>query len=202
MRILASVLLLPLTASLLVFGCRQAEGRQETQKTEATAVYEGAVPAVVLITCADSAGRVTFGSGVILRSDGVIATNYHVVGGAAQARVKLRNGDIYDDVSVLDTDERKDIAILKIKATGLHALEAADSDTVRVGETVYAIGAPRGLEGSLAGGLVSSVRPIDEIEPSLTGFRVIQFTARSHPAAAVDHSSTPPASSSGSSPLS
>jgi serine protease Do len=126
---------------------------------------------------ADSAGRVTLGSGVILRSDGVIATNYHVIEGVAQARVKLRNGDIYDDVSVLDTDERKDIAILKIKATGLQALEVADSDAVRVGETVYAIGAPRGLEGSLAGGLVSSVRPIDEIEPSLTGFRVIQFTA-------------------------
>src|SRR5947207_696529 len=103
MRRLASVLVFPLLFSLLVVDFRPCFGAQDTPKTEASAVYEHAVPSVVLITCADAAGNLSLGSGVILRADGVIATNYHVIDGATEARVKLRNGDIYDAVTLLDS---------------------------------------------------------------------------------------------------
>jgi S1-C subfamily serine protease len=168
------------TIVFLLFGaalCHAQVSPTATSKLEAPTLYEKAAPSVVLITCVDAAGHFSQGSGVILNSDGVIATNYHVISDANAARVQLNNGDIYDDVSVIDTDERKDIAILRIKAINLPVLPMADSDSVRIGATVYAIGAPRGLNGSLSSGIVSSLRSASEISPNLSGFRIIQFTA-------------------------
>ena len=135
----------------------------------ASKIYENSAPSVVLILCETSSSRIQ-GSGVILRSDGVIATNYHIVKGAIAAQVRLAKGDIYDDVSIVDYDERKDIAILNIKASNLPSIPAADSNMVRIGATVYAISNPRGLENSLSSGLISSIRDAE-------GFRVFQFTA-------------------------
>jgi S1-C subfamily serine protease len=146
-------------------------------KLDASSIYEKAAPSVVLITCVDAKGNVSSGSGVILRADGIIATNFHVISDAVAAKVQLSNSDIYDDISILDTDERKDIAILKIKAVNLPVLSVADSDSVKIGATVYAIGSPRGLTGSLSSGIVSSLRPASELSSELTGFRIIQFTA-------------------------
>jgi S1-C subfamily serine protease len=155
-----------------------AQTSQSTSsKLEAPVIYEKAAPSIVLITCVDTADRVSQGSGVILRPDGVIATNYHVISDAVSARIQLNNGDVYDDVSVIDTDERKDIAILKVKAIHLPALTLADSDSAKIGATVYVIGAPRGLTGSLSSGIISSLRLASEVSPNLSGFRVIQFTA-------------------------
>ena len=77
-------------------------------------------------------------------------------------------------MSILDTDERKDIAILKVKATNLPALTTIDSNAVKIGATVYAISNPKGLENSLSSGLISSIR-------SAEGFRVFQFTAAISP---------------------
>lgn len=154
-----------------------AQVAQASTKLEASSIYEKAAPSVVFITCIDAKGQVSSGSGVILRADGIIATNFHVISDAVAAKVQLGNSDIYDDVSVLDTDERKDIAILKIKAVNLPVLSVADSDSIKIGATVYAIGSPRGLTGSLSSGIVSSLRPASELSSELTGFRIIQFTA-------------------------
>lgn len=145
-------------------------------KLDASTIYENAVKSVALVTCGKNE-KISQGSGVILRSDGIIATNFHVCGDASSARIKLRNGDIYDDVTILDSDERKDIAILKIKAVGLPALTMADSDNVKIGSTVFAIGAPLGLEGSITSGIVSSIRPVGEMFSWADGFRVIQISA-------------------------
>ncbi len=150
---------------------------QTSTKLEASSIYEKAAPSVVFITCIDPEGNVSSGSGVILRADGIIATNFHVISDAVAAKVQLSNSDIYDDVSVLDIDERKDIAILKIKAVNLPVLSVADSDSIKIGASVYAIGSPRGLTGSLSSGIVSSLRPASELSSELTGFRIIQFTA-------------------------
>jgi len=146
-------------------------------KSDATAIYERSVPSVVLITCADAKGNLSQGSGIIMRTDGVIATNYHVIASAVSASVKLHSGDKYDDVSVLASDERKDIAVLKINSTNLPVLTAGDSDSVRIGASIYVIGAPKGLEGSLSSGIVSGIRAADELDSKLTGFRLIQVTA-------------------------
>lgn len=109
-------------------------------------------------------------------ADGVIATNFHVVGNAYTCRVKLSSGDVYDDVSILQTDERKDIAIIQIRGMNLPALTMADSDQVKVGSTVYAVGAPLGLEGSITSGLISSIRPVNEMFSWAEGFRVMQIS--------------------------
>lgn len=87
-------------------------------KPDASAIYEKSSPAVVLVLCENKAGRFQ-GSGVILRGDGLIATNFHVCDRATAARIKLSNGKIYDEVSILDFDEGKDIIILKINGTNL-----------------------------------------------------------------------------------
>lgn len=150
---------------------------QPSTKLEASSIYERAAPSVVFITCIDARGRGSSGSGVILRADGIIATNFHVINDATAAKVQLSNGDVYDDVSVIDTDERKDIAIIKIKAVNLPVLAVVDSDAVKIGAAIYTIGSPRGLTGSLSSGIVSSLRPANELSPELTGFRIIQFTA-------------------------
>jgi S1-C subfamily serine protease len=150
---------------------------QASTKLEASSIYEKAAPSVVFITCIDAKGQVSSGSGVILRADGIIATNFHVMSDSVAAKVQLSNSDIYDDVSVLETDERKDIAILKIKAVNLPVLAVADSDSIKIGATVYALGSPRGLTGSLSSGIVSSLRPASDLSSELTGFRIIQFTA-------------------------
>ena len=154
---------------------------QETQnasaKMDAPTLYEKTVPSVVLIISMDSDGKLGQGSGAIVRSDGIIATNHHVIKNAVSARVQLRSGDIYDDVTVIDVDERKDIALLKIKAVNLLALPFADSDKLKVGSNIFAVGAPRGLEGSLSSGIISSIRAGAEVAPKFEGFRIVQFTA-------------------------
>jgi S1-C subfamily serine protease len=154
-----------------------SQEQREAVKLDATALYEQAAKSVVLITAVDASGKKWLGSGVIIRSDGLIATNFHVINGAVSARVQLRNGDIYDEVTILDDDERKDIALVKIKAVNLPTLLLADSDDLKVGNTIFALGAPLGLEGSISQGLVSGIRPAKEISGQLEGFRVIQFTA-------------------------
>lgn len=171
------LLIIALAFCLFHISPSHAQEKNTESKLDAAALYEQSVKAVVLIVCMNTDGSLSQGSGVILRSDGVIATNFHVIDDAKSASVKLQNGDVYDDVSIVDTDERKDIAIIKIKATNLPTLSVGNSDTIKVGITIYAIGAPRGLEGSISSGIVSSIRPANEISQTLSGFRVIQITA-------------------------
>lgn len=97
------------------------------------------------------------GSGFILSSDGYIATNYHVVENGNSIKVTLFNGQEYA-ADLLGYNENKDIAILKVDATGLPHVILGDSDRVRVGEQIMAIGNPLGeLTFSLSVGVVSAV---------------------------------------------
>ncbi len=97
------------------------------------------------------------GSGFILTSDGYIATNYHVVENGSSIRVTLFNGQEYE-ASIMGYNESKDIAVLKVNATGLPCVVLGDSDKVLVGEQIMAIGNPLGeLTFSLSVGVVSAV---------------------------------------------
>lgn len=167
-----AVIALCFSASLL-----SQASQTPTANLDATKIYEQASPAVVTITVLDEAGKKRLGSGVIVKPDGVIVTNYHVIKGAVSANVHLKNGDIYDEVGILETDERKDIAVIKIKATGLPAISFSDSNNVKVGQVIYALGSPIGLDGTFSSGMVSSIRPAKEVSNQLEGFRFIQFTA-------------------------
>jgi putative serine protease PepD len=105
-----------------------------------------------------SAGQEAEGSGVILSSDGLIVTNYHVVEGTRSGiAVELSDGRTVT-AGVVGTDPATDLAV--IQADGVSGLQAAsfgDSDQLQVGDTVLAIGNPLGLEGSVTAGIVSAL---------------------------------------------
>ncbi len=94
------------------------------------------------------------GSGFVLRADGYIVTNFHVVEGADKIQVKLRDGREFAG-KIAGTDEKTDIAVIKIEATDLPVVHLGDSDAVRVGEFAFAIGAPFRLDYTFTYGVIS-----------------------------------------------
>ncbi|MFC9973813.1 S1C family serine protease [Spirillospora sp. NPDC127200] len=119
-------------------------------------------PSVVSIETRGAEGAGT-GSGVVLRADGTILTNAHVVEGAAQVTVKFSDGRTAP-ARVLGSDTAHDIAV--VRATGVSGLKPAvlgDSDKLAVGDPVLALGSPLGLDGSVTSGIVSALgRQIQE----------------------------------------
>jgi serine protease Do len=96
------------------------------------------------------------GTGFIVRSDGYILTNNHVVAGADRVTVKLADGRDFKGKVILDP--RTDLAVVKIDATGLPAVSFADSDQVKVGQWAVAIGNPFELQNTVTVGVVSALR--------------------------------------------
>ena len=104
------------------------------------------------------------GSGVILTEDGYIATCAHVVDGAKSVKVTL-NDDTSYDATIIGTDTRNDIAIIKIEAQNLTPAALGDSEMLTVGEDVIAIGNPLGeLRGTATSGIISAVRRTVTVE--------------------------------------
>ena len=97
------------------------------------------------------------GSGVIIRPDGYIVTNNHVVANATKVQVTLNNNKVYD-AKVIGTDPATDVALIKIEAQGLPTLPFGDSDQLRLGEWVLAVGSPLGyqLRSTITAGIVSA----------------------------------------------
>ena len=98
------------------------------------------------------------GSGSVLNEHGFILTNFHVVDGVQQIKVALHTGNSYD-AEVVGKDPLNDIAVLKIEAPpgDLEPVELGDSSRLRVGQHIYAIGNPFGLERTLTRGIISSL---------------------------------------------
>ncbi len=95
------------------------------------------------------------GTGFIISSDGYIVTNNHVVDSADEVLVKMRDGSEHK-AKVIGTDSKLDVALLKIKASHLKAVKLGDSEALRVGDWVVAIGNPFGLEQTVTAGIVSA----------------------------------------------
>ena len=162
-------LLLPLPAAATAQPQATADAHASIEGSLETLV-ESATRAVVLIdvrTAADSRQ----GSGFVVDPSGLILTNYHVMRDARSARVKMSSGDVYDRVSILAQDERRDIAILQVAGFDMPTLPLGNSDSVKVGAPVVLIGSPLGLENTVSTGIVSGRRQ----EPA--GFQLMQVTA-------------------------
>ena len=99
--------------------------------------------------------QVGMGSGVIIREDGYIVTNNHVIDGADQIEVTLANNKPYP-ATLVGTDPATDIALLKIDEDSLPAIVLGDSDNLRLGEWVLAIGSPYDLRSTITAGIVSA----------------------------------------------
>jgi Do/DeqQ family serine protease len=95
------------------------------------------------------------GSGVIVRPDGYILTNHHVVEGTEQVNVELTDGRIFK-AKVVGTDQPSDLAVLKIDGSNLQTLALGNSDAVRVGDVVLAVGNPLGVGQTVTMGIVSA----------------------------------------------
>ncbi|WP_426348754.1 S1C family serine protease [Alloiococcus sp. CFN-8] len=97
------------------------------------------------------------GSGVIISENGYIVTNNHVIEDASSVNIRLRDGETYEAVLV-GTDEKTDIAVLKIEASGLKSAVLGESGSLKVGQSVVAIGNPLGeLGGTVTSGIVSAL---------------------------------------------
>jgi putative serine protease PepD len=118
------------------------------------------------------------GSGFVIDKAGHIVTNYHVVRGASSIQVSFSNNERIK-ATVVGEDPSTDIAVLKVgvKSRALKSLPLGDSDTVRVGDQVIAIGNPFGLDRSVTAGIVSAVQRRIEAPNSLSISHVIQTDA-------------------------
>ena len=96
------------------------------------------------------------GSGFIISADGYVLTNHHVIDGAETVKVKLSDRREFD-AKVVGSDEQYDVALLKIDAKGLPTVRVGDSNTLKPGQWVVAIGSPFGLDHSVTAGIVSAV---------------------------------------------
>jgi S1-C subfamily serine protease len=151
-------------------------GDSSTASSQATSMHDGWAdivahvrPAVVVIETDKG-----FGSGFVVKPDGTIVTNHHVVADAKAMAVKFASGEVYRNVYLLSSDPTEDLAVLKIEAVELPTVPLGNSSNVQVGEDVLLVGAPRGMEQTVSNGLISAIR-IDK------GVRVIQTSAAASP---------------------
>jgi S1-C subfamily serine protease len=139
----------------------------DTEEQQNIAVYKKALPSVVNITSTAVAfdffyGRVPQqgqGSGFVLNKDGLILTNNHVIDNAQRVEVMLSDKHKYK-ATVVTVDKNHDLALLKISAPNLVPAVLSNSTGLVVGQRVYAIGNPFGLQGTMTRGIISSIRSI------------------------------------------
>ena len=127
------------------------------QQEALISLYERVMPGIVSIQVVDDQGG-SLGSGFVYDDQGHILTNYHVVEGAKQLEVDFTSGyKIYG--TVIGTDLDSDLAIVKVNAPAseLHPLPMGDSNLLKVGQTVVAIGNPFGLSGTMTTGVISAL---------------------------------------------
>jgi len=145
----------------------------EAMDKEFTELVDHVIPSVVSITTTTAPDREALvrqffglarggvaqnnkmGSGMIVSPDGHIVTNWHVINGASQVTVQLSDGRALP-ARIAGADQRSDIAVLKIDATGLAPIAFGDSESVRVGQMVFAVGNPFGLQETVTQGIISA----------------------------------------------
>lgn len=124
-------------------------------------IAQKAFRSTVLLVMEDKNGQpLSLGSGFFVKQ-GQIATNLHVVEGATRGYAKLVGKEKKFNIEGYTAiDEKRDLIILKVTDFGTQTIPLGNSDFAQVGETVYAVGNPRGLEGTFSDGIISSIRPV------------------------------------------
>jgi tetratricopeptide (TPR) repeat protein len=142
---------------------------------DANDIYRRNSPAVVVVIALDGTGRPTAqGSGFIVRQDGAVVTNYHVINLADDIKVKM-GATIRNVEGVLHADPENDLAIIKLEGENYPIVKVGDADALQVGERIYVIGSPRGLENTISEGLLSGIRKVDATR------KILQMTASISP---------------------
>ena len=142
-------------ALLLIFGITSANAQTAQQ------VAKKAFDSTVLLVMEDANGQPLSLGSFFFVSNGEIASNLHVVEGAVRGYAKLVGKKRkYEIEAIIAVDPDRDLVVLKISGSTAPALALGDSDAVQVGESVYAVGNPKGLEGTFSQGIVNSIRDI------------------------------------------
>jgi Trypsin-like peptidase domain len=146
--------LLLVAALGLVFVAKAAENARQ--------IASATFPSVVLLVMEDERGQpVALGSGFFVKEN-VIASNFHVIEGASRGYAKLVGQKTkYDITGVVGLDAEHDLVLLAVEDTNAPALKLGDGTKVAVGDTVFAVGNPQGLEGTFSQGIVSGIRQFD-----------------------------------------
>jgi S1-C subfamily serine protease len=131
-----------------------------------------------MVTILVDAGGQTrvLGSGVIVRSDGLVLTAYHIAKDPRRLQIRLRNGETYDNAELISADQRRNVALLRIPAAGLHPLPTRGLEEGMVGARVFVVSSLENEAGNIASGQLSSVSLADEINGAGNGYRVLKFT--------------------------
>ena len=138
---------------------------------DADKIYNENNQAVVVVMVFDKAGTaISQGSGFIVRADGVIVTNYHVISNARSIKIKA-GGKVLNVEGFINLDKENDVALLKVNAENLPLVKLGDLEKTGIGEKVYVISSPQGLENTISDGILSGKR---EITPKL---KILQITA-------------------------
>lgn len=144
-------------------------------------VVEVTAPAVVRVSPINpNQARNGMGSGVLLSADGVVATNSHVVDGRERAVVETADGDRIQGI-VIGNDPSTDLAIVKLKAAELPFSSLGDSNQLRVGQLIIAIGSPLGLASTVSAGIVSAMGRAMRAQDGRLIENVIQHSAPINP---------------------
>lgn len=131
------------------------------QELTASEIFEKVNDAVVVIYGYDKDGKTkSQGSGVVISEDGLVLTNFHVISGCDKFGVS-HNNTLIDNTSLKAIDYENDLLILKIPNSSLKKIEIGNSDSLKVGEKIYAIGSPLGLENTISEGIISGLRNTD-----------------------------------------
>ena len=141
-------------------------------------IAKKALASTVLLVIEDANGQpLSLGSGFFIRN-GEVSTNLHVVKGASRGYAKLVSQKTkYDIEGITAVDAERDLVILKISVPGAQVISLGDSDTVQVGSPIYAVGNPRGLEGTFSQGIISSIRKVGTDKISNSPPRSLQGVA-------------------------
>jgi S1-C subfamily serine protease len=146
-------------------GERPAPGERPSrgERFSPSELYKRVSPTVVVVNHYDGHGKLAeFGSGFLVSDDGKVATNLHVIQGAQEVTVRLRDGTVKPVCGILGFDAACDLAVLDIGGSG-HGCIPLATQLPEVGTRVYAIGNPRGLENTLSEGIVSALQKLDDV---------------------------------------
>ena len=167
-----------------------ARPRPDGASADVQQLTESARKSVVVVTVTGRDEKEQrLGSGFVVAADGLIATNLHVIGEARPISVQLADGRKFEVTEVHAFDRPLDLALVRIDAQDLPALDLGDSDSLKQGQPVVALGNPHGLKHSVVTGVVSGTREIDgrqmiqlaiPIEPGNSGGPLLDMQGRVH----------------------
>ena len=138
---------------------------------DAEKIFRENSKAVLVVIAYDNNGNpISQGSGFVVRGDGAIVTNYHVISDAVD--IKIKTGDkIFNVKGLLHIDKENDVVMLKADAKGLLSVKIGDISKENIGEKVYVISSPQEFENTISDGILSGIREI------ATGRKIFQITA-------------------------